>query len=663
MSDKKVLTIGILAHVDAGKTSITEALLHHAGATASLGSVDKGSAITDGLPMEKTRGISIKASSVNFSWKNRVFQLVDTPGHIDFSAEVDRSLSVLDGVILVVSAKEGVQAHTLNLWESLIERKLPVLIFFNKIDRTGVEIEAVFLDFQKDLKAKLFALNYPDLSNPGTPKLLSFTACSEHTEKTILDTSLENLSECDDHFLLQYLEGKTDDLEQILEKGKQHIKTATLYGALFGSAKLDLGIEDLLNSISTLIPPPKNDYSTAAAKVFKVAFHEKKGRLAYIKSYGSILKSKAVIRSQQLDKDLKINQLYKPHLGDLMQVSELHPGEIGVVTTSEIILSGDILGTENLTDDYAKISNAVLGVEVIAKNEKEYQKLGEALEILNIEDPILDFKWFKEERTFHLKILGPIQTEVLKENLAQRWAIEALFCEPKVIYKETPTKSAEGYVRYWMPKPCWAIMTFLIAPAPRGTGVSFTSNVRTSDISNKYINEVKRAIPWSLKQGILGYEVTDITITLLSGTEHTVHSNPGDFLLATPMGILRGLENAGTDLLEPMYAFEIRANQDLLGPISSDLNQMNAQIAAPVFDSDSFILAGSVSVAAAMNYAIKFNATTSGKGRLKLTLDGYEKTTTTAAKIRSYKGVSPLDESKWILHMRGAFKADDRSSK
>jgi ribosomal protection tetracycline resistance protein len=299
-------------------------------------------------------------------------------------------------------------------------------------------------------------------------------------------------------------------------------------------------------------------------------------------------------------------------------------------------------------------------VQVIAKDNKDYQKLGEALEILNTEDPILDFKWFKEEREFQLKILGPIQTEVLKENLAQRWAIEAEFHKAKVIYKETPSKSAEGYVRYWMPKPCWAIMTFLIEPAPLGTGVSFTSKVRTSDISNKYINEVKRAIPWSLKQGIQGYEVTDLAITLTEGSEHNAHSNPGDFLLATPMGVLRGLENAGTDLLEPMYAFEIKASQDVLGPVSSDLNQMSAQIESTVFDHNFFIIKGRVSVAAAMDYSIKFSATTSGKGRLKLTLAGYQKTSTTEDKIRGYKGVSPLDESQWILHMRGAFKADER---
>lgn len=660
MPTNRVVTIGIMAHVDAGKTTITESLLHHTGATKKMGSVDKGSAITDGLSMEKSRGISIKASSVNFTWQHTDFQLVDTPGHIDFSAEVDRSLSILDGVILVVSAKEGVQAHTLNLWESLMERKLPVIVFFNKIDRAGVDAEQVFLAFEKDLGTSLFALNYPDLVNSDKPNLLPFANCGDHLDAKILDNSLENLAECDEDFLAQYLEGDLADTNQILTKATEHIRAGALYGALFGSAKLSLGINDLLNSLSTLIPQPKSYCPTPAAKVFKVMFHEKKGRLAYLKSYGTVLKSKNLIRSQQLDKDIKINQLFKPMLGELVQVPELHAGEIGAVTTSDHILSGDVLGIENLTDPYSKISKAVLGVQVIAKDDKDYQKLGEALEVLNAEDPTLDFKWFKDEREFHLKILGPIQTEVLKDSLMQRWAIEADFEPPKVIYKETPAKSAEGFVRYWMPKPCWAIMTFLIEPAPLGSGVTFTSKVRTSDISNKYINEVKRAIPWSLKQGIHGYEVTDLSITLIEGSEHTVHSNPGDFLLATPMGVLRGLENAGTDLLEPMYAFEIKAHQDFLGPLSSDLNQMNAQIASTVFDNDFAIVTGRVSVAAAMNYQIQFNATTSGKGRLKLSLDGYEKTTITDDKIRGYKGVSPLDESLWILHMRGAFKADER---
>ncbi len=660
MSNHKILTIGILAHVDAGKTSLTECLLLQSGATKALGSVDKGSAITDSLTMEKSRGISIKSAAVNFNWNQTRFQLIDTPGHIDFAAEVDRCLSILDAVVLVVSAKEGVQAHTLSLWESLQERQLPSIVFINKIDRAGIDLDQVFQDFEKDLNAKLFALNFPDVGDPDRPQLVPFENTAEFLDTPILNSSFENLAECDDAFMEQYLEGNVSDLSSVLKIGKQYIKARKLFGVIFGSAKLGLGIEDLLNNLASLISTNKNYFSKPAAKVFKVQMDDKKGRLAFIKSYGAVIKTKDVIPSQNLAKDLKINQIFISDLGNLEQISELQPGEIGAVNTSEVILPGDVLGTEEMNDDFSKISQAVFTVEIKAKEDKDYYKLGETLEILNLEDPVLDFKWFKEERELQLKILGPIQTEVLKESIFQRWNIEVEFLTPKVIYKETPSKSAEGYVRYWLPKPCWAIMTFLIEPAPLGTGISFTNKVRTSDISTKYINEVKRAIPWSLKQGIKGYEVTDLFITLIEGSEHTVHSNPGDFLLATPMGILRGLDNAGTDLLEPMYTFEIKAQQNLLGAVSSDLNQMGARIETPIFENDNFILKGRVPVSEAMDYSIKFNATTSGKGRLKLTLDGYEKTTTTPEKIREYKGVSPLDESLWILHRRGAFKADER---
>lgn len=655
-----MLTIGILAHVDAGKTSLTECFLHKSGTIKERGSVDKGSAITDGLSIEKNRGISIKTATVDFVWQQKHITIVDTPGHIDFSAEVDRALAVLDMVILVVSAKEGVQAHTLNLWESICERQLPVLIFINKVDRAGVDLEQVFFEIEKDLSCKLFALNYCDEHHTDTPEIVNFETAKSYLSSSILDQSLENLAETDESFLEDYLEGNIHDLEGILKKSYQQLQAQNLVGLVFGSAKLDLGIDLLLDLVATLFKPKTPPSASPSAKVFKVEYDAKIGRLAHIKSYGSTLKTKDTIWSQHLQKAFKINQLYKQKLGNKEQVGELAAGEIGMITTSELVLAGDVLGEETFTEDFDTISEAVLSVQAVAEQEKDYQKLGEALEILNIEDPQLDFLWYKDEREFHLKILGPIQTEVLKENLATRFGITANFLSPNVIYKETPKKSAEGFVRYWMPKPCWAIMTFLIEPASLGSGVSFTSKVRTSDISTKYQNEVKRAIPWSLRQGIKGWEVTDINITLLEGSEHNIHSNPGDFLLATPMGVLRGLELADTDLLEPMYAFQIKANQDLLGPISSDLNQMKAQLNAPIFQDNFFTLSGRVSVAEAMDYGIKFNATTSGKGRLKLTIDGYQKTDTSEEKIRAYKGVSPLDEAQWILHNRGAFKADER---
>ncbi|MGB1031590.1 MAG: hypothetical protein ACPGWM_03190, partial [Flavobacteriales bacterium] len=430
---------------------------------------------------------------------------------------------------------------------------------------------------------------------------------------------------------------------------------------LFGSAKMNLGIEELLDTV-VLYGKNYTDQliQEASAKVFKIEFDAKMGALAHVRMYSGALKNKDSVWSEQLQKEIKVDQIFKKKLGKLEHTGHVSAGEIALITSSNGLSTGDVLGKNKFDDGFTHLSESVIGVQVKVVQDKDYQGLGQALEYLNLEDPRLKFQWFKEEREFHLKILGPIQTEVLKDSLLSRFGIEADFLTPQVIYKETPQSSAEGYVRYWMPKPCWAIMKFLIEPGDLGSGVVFESKVGVNDISNKYQNEVKRALPWSLNQGIKGWEVTDLKVTLVEGSEHNVHSNPGDFLLATPMGIIRGLEAAETDLLEPMYAFQIKAHQDHLGAVSSDLNQMRAQLNAPEFEGDFFSLTGRVPVAKAMDYSIQFNTSTSGKGRLKLALDGYEKTEFDQSKTRDYKGVSPLDEAQWILHKRGAFKADER---
>ena len=657
---KKIKTIGVLAHVDAGKTSLTEAMLYEAGATSHAGSVDKGSTITDGMKMEKERGISIKTATVDFTWKNTLVNIVDTPGHIDFSAEVERALSVLDLVILVISAVEGVQAHTLNLWESIRERRIPAVFFINKIDRNGADPEQIYREIEKDLGVKLFALNYVNGDDPSNHSIQLFQEAEAHLAAYVLDKSLENLADVDEEFLEEYLEGDYSDLHLILNKARNAVDHNSLHSVIFGSAKLNVGVDLLLDEVVRKYSQKNNTDQEISARVFKVEFDKKLGRLAHIRIFNGKLQPKDIAVYPSLEKEIKVNQIYQRKLGKLTQVKELSTGDIGIISTSDLILAGDTIGKNEGQEQYASIVESVISVQAIAKEEKDYHKLGEALEILNIEDPQLDFQWFKEDREFQLKILGPIQTEVLKDSLQNRFGIEAEFQSPRVIYQETPASTGEGYVRYWMPKPCWAIMKFLIEPADRGSGWTFESKVRTSDISQKYQNEIIRAIPWALRQGIKGWLVTDIKITLLEGTEHNVHSNPGDFLLATPMGIMRGIDSANTHLLEPMYGYEIKAHKDHLGSVISDLNQMNATIGSPSFDGDFFHLVGRVSVEQSINYGIKFNTVTSGKGRLKLTLDGYDKTDVSVEKIRSFRGVSPLDESLWILHNRGAFKAEDR---
>ena len=341
-------------------------------------------------------------------------------------------------------------------------------------------------------------------------------------------------------------------------------------------------------------------------------------------------------------------------------MDSLKAGEIGIITGVSDILAGDILGEEGRIPPTNVLQNSVMTVQVVPDNKQDYHALQQALQILDSEDPSLALKWYKDSQEFHLRIVGPMQVEILENQVLERFGIVTRLEDPTVIYKERPLKKAEGYVRYWMPKPCWAIMTFLIEPGALGSGVIYESKVRTSDVHKKYQNEIQRTIPRALKQGIKGWEVTDLKITLIQGEDHEVHSRPGDFILATPMGIMRGLEASGTEFLEPVMDFKIKAPEEMLGKIVSDLTQMRARIGSPSFSSGYFILDGVVPAATSLGYSIQLSSLTSGKGRLVLKFKGYEPCPDSEGVLRPYKGVSPLDESKWILHQRGAYKADER---
>ncbi|PCH76293.1 MAG: GTP-binding protein [Flavobacteriaceae bacterium] len=651
---KKILNIGIIAHVNAGKTTLTEQLLFSAGAIHQLGNVDKGSTTTDHLALEKERGITIQNTCVSFIWKDVKINIIDTPGHADFSDEVDKALQVLDAVILIISAVDGIQAHTLSLWENLRAQAIPVLIFINKIDRDGAAIDTVFYELENELGIKGFCLNYPI----DGQELIPTSAVDK--EEEIIAKSFENLAELDDEIFEQYLEETLEYTDEIAAKTQCFTHSQALIPIVFGAAKQGIGTAEIATIISAF--PSKNtlDSNEKNAKIFKIEQHAKFGRLAHIRSYSGDLSAKDIMVCNRINSEVKINQLLQNTVGKTDTINTLHTNDIGIIAISENLIVGDVLGNELPQELSKKLLKSVLSVEVNAVLEKDYQSLANALQQLDAENPALNFTWYKSEREFHVHILGPLQSEVLIHTFKHRFGIEATIKPPKIIYKETPKTTAEGFVRYWMPKPCWAIMTFNISPGAPNSGLTYSSDVGVNDISQKYQNEVKRAIPWGLKQGIKGWEVTDINITLIKGEEHTVHSNPGDFLLATPMGVLRGIEKAGTQLLEPYYQFEIKAHQDLLGRIQSSLVKLNAQLEAPYFTDEIFRLKGSVTVEKALDYSVTFSAITAGKGRLKLRIGGYQPCEFTEEKSQAYRGVNPLDEAQWILHNRGAFKADDR---
>ncbi|MDE5424083.1 TetM/TetW/TetO/TetS family tetracycline resistance ribosomal protection protein [Ancylomarina sp. DW003] len=658
---QNIRNIAVLAHVDAGKTTITENLLYLGGATRKMGSVDTGSAITDSLQIEKERGISVRSACTSFMWKDTQINLIDTPGHVDFSAEVERVLRVLDAAILVVSAVEGVQAHTHTLYEALCERKIPVLIFINKIDRSGADVLQVIQDLQKELKAPGFALQTcsKEASNEAAILNLWLDEINELGEE-LKELSLETLANTDEEVLERYLDGETLENNYCISKAQNLCKQSLINPILLGVAKNGSGMAELLDAIVTYFPNASAESEDEpSALVFKIEHDKTLGRLAHIRMFGGSLKNRDSIKNLIADRDEKVAQIRKIYTNKQVDIGSLQAGDIGLISGMPEIQVGDILGSKTGIPENTALQIPLLTVGVKSKSEADYAKLAEALQELSSEDPLLQFEWFKDDREMNLHIMGTIQMEILEMLLRSRFGIEVSFDEPKVVYKETPAKETEGYIRYTMPKPCWAVLRFKIEPGERGSGVIYESKIGVNDVLQKYQNEVKRTIPKALEQGIQGWGITDIKITLIEGEDHEMHSRPGDFMIATPMGLMKGLDEAGTNLLEPVLNFRISAPEEFLGKIAGDLNQMRAVFANPSFDNGKFHLEGQVPAATSMDFNIRLSSLTGGKGKVKFGFSGYQDCPEGEGRSREFKGVNPLDQSQWILHARGAFKTNE----
>ncbi|MEE4196504.1 MAG: translation factor GTPase family protein [Bacteroidales bacterium] len=650
---QKIRNIGILAHVDAGKTTITENFLYVSGQTKILGNVDHGTAQTDSLEVERERGISVRSANTSFQWKDVKINLIDTPGHVDFSAEVERTIRILDGALLIISAVEGVQGHTITLWNALQKLKIPTLIFINKIDRAGADTEIVINEIKKEFTSQPVVLQR--VSNEATKDV---NIHSVWDNNTLNEAIIESIAGSNEEILEKYLNEQKlsfSVLDEALIKG---VHNHQIIPVLLGSAKNRLGIKDLLNAMVHYLPEPKADESKPlSALIYQITHDEAMGKIAHIKLYHGSIRNRDIVHNATQNTKEKVTRVLKLLPGKHEDTGEVLAGDIAGVCGLKHARTGDVLGnfSEKLPGSIS-LRTPLLTVQVVANKEKDYPALAEALQELSKEDPGLDFEWLREDKELHVKVMGWIQIEVMEKILETRFGIKANFQDPTVIYKETPLQKGEGYVRYWMPKSCWAIMKFLIEPGQRGSGVNYESKISVDDIHQKYQNEVERTIPSALKQGIKGWEVTDIKITLIEGEDHPVHSNPGDFVVATPMGIMNGLASTGTTLLEPLISFKISAPENLLGAITSDITQMRGSFNSPEIEKDKFILTGILPVATSLDFPVRLSSRSGGKAKIRTEFYGYRECADELGTIREYKGISPLDTSKWILKARKALQ-------
>ena len=646
-----IRNIALFAHVDAGKTTITEQFLFHSDKIKVAGSVDKGNTQTDYLEVEKERGITVNATMLSFRWIETHINLIDTPGHIDFGAEVEKAILAIDGAIVVVSAVEGVQAQTEHIVTLLKKYKIPFLIFINKIDRAGADIHATVAEIQKEFKLSTIELQQViSQASDGVEVTNLWTQ-----EDYLLNTALvEQIVEQDEKLMNRYLDGEQLPWQSFNESLKHGVKSLSLIPVLVGSAKYGMGITYLLNSISMLLPPPEVLPDEIFGVVFKTRHEKGVGKVSAVRLFGGTIYSRTDLYIATKKLTEKVTLIKDADLQNQKVLQHFYAGEVAWVQGLQSVEPGDYLG--HLPENHrAEIKTpALLTVQVILDNNADLAALIEALNILNNENPDLHFRFLKEEQELHLNIRGEVQKEILQSVLRTQFNIAVDFSKPTVIYKETPTIAGEGFVRYWMPKPCWAIMRFRIEPGERGSGVRYSSVVSVNDIKKQYQNDVAKAIPGALKQGILGWEVDDVKITLVEGEDHVAHTRSNDFTIATPMGIMDGLSKCKPTLLEPILSFKIIAPEAFLGAIISELLRLRAEFNNPEIDDGVCKVMGEIPVATSLDLPIKFSAMTGGKGKLLTRFSCYKTCDVSLGQTRPYKGISPLDTAKYILKARKA---------
>lgn len=638
---KEIRNIGIFAHVDAGKTTLSEQILSHAGVIRTVGSVDAGTAHTDTLPVERRRGISVKASCVSFDYQNVQINLIDTPGHVDFSAEVERSMWALDGAVLVVCAVEGVQPQTEVLFHAMVKQGIPVLFFINKTDRESADVAGVLAQIGRLLTAQAV---------------------------DVTDTAAVSELLCDhaDDLLERYLNGEQFSTALLGERLAALTCACCAYPVLHGSALKNEGVGELLDAIVRYLPAPKRDAALCGV-VFAAGQDKNLGRGVWVRLYGGALETREVVTIDEGVDPITAEPKRTPHKITQIHDANLNPavrlcaGEIGVIYGLSDVPIGQVLGDAAALDrqiELGQLRTPLITVQVIPSVPEQMQDLRRACEILSGEDPLLQVQYVRMFNELHLRVMGTIQLEIIEEVLETRFDLSVTFGTPATIYKETITAPAEGFVAYTMPKPCWAVLKFEITPAARGSGVTFSSTVPVRKIMACYQHQVEQAIPLALNQGRLGWQVTDVNIQLVDGEHHLVHTHPLDFIVATPMAIQDGLRRGGSTLLEPILAARFILPAEHVGRVMSDVVAMRGEVVASFHDGDRVIVDALVPVQSSLDYAITLATFTSGRGAMSVRLHGYKECPRELGNIAKRRSVDPLDTSKYILAARGALEGD-----
>lgn len=599
----KIINIGILAHVDAGKTTLTESLLYTSGAILELGSVDKGTTRTDTMFLERQRGITIQAAVTSFNWNDYKINIVDTPGHTDFITEVYRSLSVLDGAILVISAKDGVQAQTRILFHALQKMNIPTIIFINKIDQYGINLNNIYQNIKEKLSNDIIVMQ-------------NVTLTPEISIKNIIDLDdWDPVISKNDKLLEKYIAGEKLTIQELTYEEYRCVKKGSLFPIYHGSARNNIGTQQLIEAISNLFCPEMNENdSELCGRVFKIEYTDHKQRLVYLRLYSGTLHLRDTIILPE-KKKVKLTEIYIPSNGEMIQTKTVCSGDIFIIPNNTLRLN-DIIGNEKLLpcNVWNDKTVPILRTRIEPIKIEEREKLLDALTEIADTDPLLRYYVDTITHEIIISFLGTVQLEVICSLLIEKYHINIRIEDPTVIYLEKPLQKADYTIHIEVPpNPFWASIGLSITPLPIGSGIQYESKVSLGYLNQSFQNAVREGINYGLEQGLYGWEVTDCKICFEYGVYYSPVSTPSDFRFLAPIVLEQTLKKVGTQLLEPYCSFILFTPQGYFSRAYNDAQKHCAIIETSQSKNDEIIFTGHIPVRCINEYRNTLTLYTNGQ--------------------------------------------------
>ena len=669
----KYRNIGIIAHIDAGKTTTTERIMFYTGMTHRIGSVDDGTTVTDWMVQERERGITIVSAAVSAEWKGYQVNIIDTPGHIDFTAEVQRSLRVLDGGVVVFDAVQGVEPQSETVWRQADRYGVPRICFVNKMDRVGASYERTIETIIDRLGANPIPMQVPigfESTFKGVVDLLTMKAViweddlgkdphiveipEELKEKSIEARAkmVEKIAELDDELTMKFLEAQEisiDELKLALRKGVLATKVAPVF---CGSSLKNKGVQVLLDAVIDYLPSPADkptitvsepgdpestfdiaaqDDAPLGALVFKIVTDPYVGRLAYVRVYSGILsQGQTVQNTTKKGKKERIGRLIRMHADHREDVSEIRSGDIGAVLGFKESFTGDTLcDTKALVLENISFPEPVISIAIEPKSSSDQEKMGEALRKLSEEDPTLHVNTDLDSGQTILRGMGELHLDIIVDRLLREFRVQANVGAPRVAFRESITKAVKEvnykYAKQSGGKGQYGHVVFSMEPGERGSGVVFVNKIVGGAIPKEFIGPIEKGVKEASDGGVLaGYPVVDLKVTLIDGSFHEVDSNEMAFKMAAILGFKEGVQKGHPILLEPMMKVEVVVPEEYLGDVMGQINSRRGLIQGmDVRPGNAQAVRAMVPLAEMFGYATQLRSATQGRGVFNMEFDHY----------------------------------------